>query len=325
MYVVFYRGQDGSRQSLELDVASKADVFAELKVRGLTAICIEERAKSRMRRKDASSRFTTIVILILVGAFLLTALFFVLNKTRIDHKENSESQKIAETSPAERPTKKPHTRSFVAKRQVVKTGKIDKPVIENSGALFKPEFKGRLVKWKHREKPVFKNTFESFVGSIITAIPGERFLDIDLEDEFDEAFKASLTNRIEITSDDSEEVAELKRAVIEAKEEVRRQVAEGMRPRDIVTAARDELNKVADYRDNLQQEFDNYLVTEKDPAEVLRFVKEANDILAEYGALPLEAPDDLESAEDAIINAKENRVLELEEKLKVTEQKENAK
>jgi hypothetical protein len=325
MYEVIYRDKDGSRKFLELDMPTKTEVFAELKARGLSAICIKESFKSHSK-ENAISYWTVITTTLIVGGVIFLSLFFCnFKENKINRTKRSLSKESIKPTSTECTIKQSLTKSFVAKRHVVKTLKINKPVIENSGVLFKPEFNGRLVKWKHREKPVFKNTFENFVGSIITAIPGERFLEIDLEDEFDEAFKASLTNRIEVTSEDSEETAELKRAVIEAKEEVRRQVANGMRPRDIVIAARDELNKVADYRDNLQQEFDNYLVTQKDPTEVLQFVKEANDILAEYGALPLDAPDDLESAEEAILNAIENKVLELEKKMKDPEQKEDTK
>ena len=314
LFIVTYRGKSGSREKLEIEAENKTEVFAKLKDLGINAIYIQEgRAIKKTKGLNLISLRAKVISIFSIISIILIFVFF-LNSNFAEIETSAEHAR--QISPIENVKPKKRT-SFVARKTPDKTAKFEKPIITNPDVFFHSTFKGRLVKWKYRETPVFTNQFESFVGSVLTAIPGERFLEIDLEDEFDEAFKASLANKIEILADDFAEVAALKRAVIEAKEEIRRQLADGVRPRDIVTAARDELNKIADYRDNLQSEFDEYLTTETDPGEVLRFVKEANELLAEYGALPLEAPDDLKSAEEAMINAKENKISEIEAKLKI--------
>lgn len=188
---------------------------------------------------------------------------------------------------------------------------VEKPSAENASIVLEAR-KGRVVKWTRQEEPLFKNDFENYIVSLITATPGERFFDIDLGDEMDESFKASLTNNIVVTAGDSAEVAAIKDATIQAKEEIRRRMAEGMRPSEVLVGIRDEMNKIADMRDYLQDELNSILLKGTDPAEVLKFAKEANELLAEYDALPLEAPDDIEGAYDALDGAKRAAIEEIE-------------
>lgn len=312
-YTVRYRKPDGRLSSLVVEAERRSDVFQELNRQGINAISISEGvaiAKPRRKYKGIVGISASVIIAVII------ALWIGGNKVNDNQSAKTQKEKMNEVALLSGKTSKPKEKTFTGRKNAVKTEAIEKPILRNPDVFLTPKTKARVVKWKHREEPVFKNTFESFVGSVMTAIPGERFLDIDLEDEFDEAFQSSLTNKIEITKEDSEEVVALKQAVIDAKNEVRRLVQQGQRPRDIVLEARNELNKIADYRDGLQSEFDKYLVTEKDPNEVLKFVKEANEMLEEYGALPLDAPDDIESAEEALLNAKENRMQELEILLK---------
>ena len=215
-------------------------------------------------------------------------------------------------------------RSFVAKTKSIKTSKVQKPEIGDADVFFAPKTLGRIVIWKVVNPPVFTNQFESFVADVLTAEPGERFLESELDETFDEAFRESLKHTIVVNADDSDEVAAMKRAVIKAKEEVRRRVADGERPRDIVLAARDELNKIADYRDQIQAAFNKYLLTENDPKEILRYEREANALLDEYGACHIDGPHNEETAYEMMVSAKEEKIQELTESLSNNE-KENTK
>lgn len=126
--------------------------------------------------------------------------------------------------------------------------------------------------------------------------------------DFDDTFDESLNQTITISSDDSEDVKFMKQTVIDAKEQVRKLVLRGASARDVIVEARNELNKIADYRDGLQNAVNEYLVTATDPIEVLKLVREANEILAEYGAMPVDGPDDEETAYELMLNAKEERM-----------------
>ena len=272
-------------------------------------------ATKRRFRLVASS--AVIVLAVTLSALLLTRL------PRNDVRAEDEKGWLASSLKDADQGKSVH-RSFVAKTKSIKTSKVQKPVIGDADVFFAPKTLGRIVIWKIVNPPVFTNQFEGFVADVLTAVPGERFLDSELDDDFDEAFRESLKHAIVINDDDSEEGAARKHAVMKAKEEVKRRVAEGERPRDIVLAARDELNKIADYRDNIQAAFNKYLLTENDPKEILRYEQEANALLDEYGACHIDGPHDEETAYEMIVSAKEEKIQELTESLSDSE-KENTK
>ena len=212
--------------------------------------------------------------------------------------------------------------TFVATKGAEKTKSISKPEIADSEVLFKPKVQGRLLVWQIKNPPVFTNQFEGYVADILTLEPGERILDTTLDDEFDKSFKEALEKPIQIGKDDTEDVVALKRAVLETTAEVRKRVLSGERPQDIIVDAMLELNKIADYRDDLQAAFNKYLVTESDPKEIIRYRDEANAILDEYGAQHLEAPEDEEYASEMMITAKEDKIKELTESLEQGEKEE---
>lgn len=172
--------------------------------------------------------------------------------------------------------------------------------------------KHRVIKWKQHEKILFNNHFENCMESFITASPGERFLEIDLGDDFDDSFQASLTNRIVITPSDTADEIAIKRAMIETKEAFRQQVSAGKTASELVLQLRKEFNQIADMRDELQEKLNSKLLSGLDPKEILLFAKEANALLAEYGALPLDAPDNVDEAFDALDSAKQAAIEELE-------------
>ena len=208
----------------------------------------------------------------------------------------------------------------VAKTKSDITRKVAQPELTDCNPIVRQKALGRVVLWKHRcAPPVFTNRFESLVCDIMTAVPGEHFLAVDIEDEFDDALNASLSNHIVVNPDDSEDVKFLKQTVIDAKEEVRQLVMQGGSARDIVANALSELNKIADYRDKLQEAVNEYMIKATDITETLKFVKEANEILAEYGAMPVDGPDDEDTAYELMMNAKDEKLKELdEEKNEVT-------
>ena len=212
---------------------------------------------------------------------------------------------------------------LVATNKAVKTAAVDRPVVEHAEVFMKPKIEGRLVIWKRRDPPpVFTNQFEGYVADILTTTPGERFLCDTVNDNFDEEFEESLNHKIEINTDDSEDIVALKQAVIEAKEEVRRQVVTGRKASEIVMESLREMNKIADYRDQVQAAFKSYLLTETDPKEVVKYEQEANAMLDEYDALHIDGPHDEEMALQMMIEAKEEKEKELSAKLEADEKKE---
>lgn len=251
------------------------------------------------------------VIIAIVATFSI-AYWFVSNQNQ---EQNSSERKTKATKKIVRKSKIPTGKPIhLSNRKPNATKSIKQPELTDGNPIVKQKALGRVVQWKHRgSAPLFTNRFESLVCEIMTAIPGERFLDLDIEDEFDEAFAESLSHQITISPDDAEDVRYIKETVINAKNEVRQFVQEGNSARDIILNARDELNKIADYRDQLQESVNEFLVTASNVKEALKFVNEANQILAEYGALPVDGPDDEDTAYELMIHAKEEKIKKLDE------------
>ena len=197
---------------------------------------------------------------------------------------------------------------FVAKGTIQATTNVTPPVIEKADVFFVQKI-GREVTLRMPEGIIFTNSFNNFVAEVLTATPGSRFLDFDL-DWMDNSFKESLKERIEILPDDSEEVVATKQAVQEAREQILKHVRRGGNVCEIVAEARAELNKIADYRDQLQNNLNTILTEGNDPQTALDYAAEANKLLAEYGAYPLDAPQDLEDALDTMASYKEAKIQE---------------
>ena len=177
---------------------------------------------------------------------------------------------------------------YVAKSEAVKTSGVAKPELQTASAVLQAEKKGRVVTFTRPANRIFDNDAEDFIMGIVTSIPGERFIEVPLDENFDRLFQESLTNRIVITDKDTAEIADVKRAVIAAKEEVLAETKEGRLPHEVIENVRAELNKIADYRDQLQKACDQLALNAKTPKEILEYTEEANRLLKEYGAFPIE-------------------------------------
>lgn len=266
----------------------------------------------RHQKSTKSSKPVIRYVILTLTAILSFAYWFISYQKQ---DQNSSKRKSTATKAVARRNKVPTGKPIhLSKRKPKATKSIKLPELTDGNPIVKQKALGRVVQWKHRgAAPLFTNRFESLVCEIMTATPGERFLDLDIEDEFDEAFAESLSHQITINPEDTEDVRYMKETVINAKNEVRQLVQEGNSARDIILNARDELNKIADYRDQLQETVNEYLVTASDVKETLRFVNEANQILAEYGALPVDGPDDEDTAYELMIHAKEEKIKKLDE------------
>lgn len=140
-------------------------------------------------------------------------------------------------------------------------------------------------------RPIFKRHSENTIGGLLAARPGERFLPVEFDDEFDEDFAKSLDEQIEVSPDDTEEDKVLKQAVKKAKQQIAEAMKAGQKPSEVVADMRDEMNRVADYRDLLQEDFDKLKETAT-AAKIEAYLKEANKLLDEFGAEHLDLPED---------------------------------
>lgn len=101
------------------------------------------------------------------------------------------------------------------------------------------------------ERPVFHHPSEVELDIVLSRRPGERiFGDVNWR-AFERDLPKALADRIEILPDDTPDVIARKEAVMEAKKELLAALRDGEDPSEILKAARDDVNRLADVRDNL--------------------------------------------------------------------------
>lgn len=191
---------------------------------------------------------------------------------------------VARKTPTHRPT--------VAAQQVGPTNKVEltknvKPPTVLGCNYYECVSGGRPL----FTKPIFTNSAENIIGGLLSARPGERFVPVELGEDFDNDFAESLKVPIVVADEDTHDVAVVKEAVKKAKELIAAGMESGQKPSATVMAMRDEMNKVADYRDLLQEDFDTLKETGS-ADEIEAYLKEANALLDEFGAMRLDLPED---------------------------------
>ncbi len=132
----------------------------------------------------------------------------------------------------------------------------------------------------------FRTKSERLMSQMLSAQPGEKIIDVGYGRDFGPDFIASLDNTIEIYPTDTEEMAEHKKDVAWLKEEMRKMVADGQSPEEILTALREQHNEVADFRSDLARQL-SILKAEGTAKQIEQFVSEANKMLEPYGVRPL--------------------------------------
>ena len=101
---------------------------------------------------------------------------------------------------------------------------------------------------------------------------------------FDEDFAKSYAEEIKIEPEDTEEDIAMKQAMIDFKEEVKEQIANGESVSQIVLEAREEQNKLAEYRKNLMRTIAD-LRREGATREELNEVREAANVMLDNKGL----------------------------------------
>lgn len=131
------------------------------------------------------------------------------------------------------------------------------------------------------EKPVFHHPVEVELDVLLSRRPGERiFGDVNWK-AFERDLPAALSSKIEILPDDTEDIIERKKLVAAAKKELIEAMKAGESPTEILKASRDDINRLADMRDNLQGAIAEMRQEGASEDEIEDAVKAANMLLQE--------------------------------------------
>lgn len=144
----------------------------------------------------------------------------------------------------------------------------------------------------HRPK-VFRHAAEEHISWLLDMKVGEPVVgDYAYGDAFRRSFRESLGEPVEVLDTDDARTRELKAAVQETKEELRRRMAAGEDVAEIMNDALDEHRRLARYRRELQERLREIRADAGayDERDVEDFTKAANELLAREGLPPLAMP-----------------------------------
>ena len=212
--------------------------------------------------------------------------------------------RIKEVKPAKAPKAKP-----VEKAEEPPPRKLTAQEIENARGCYTNKY-GYVFNQPHTKRVVtndvarqnlslsartFTNYADQMIGGVIEAPPGTMLVGSMPESlfgkDFVDSFLESIKEPIIVDKDDPEDVAALKRAVREAKIELKDYYDAGEDIGRVMLQAREELQTLGLYRDDLKREVEAAAAKDEMTKEdVEDFVKAANLLLDERGAKHITMP-----------------------------------
>lgn len=141
---------------------------------------------------------------------------------------------------------------------------------------------------------------------------------VDIMRGFNEAFAKSLKDEIIIKHDDTDEVRALKQAVIDARSELKQQMALGKSAEEAMIEARDQLHELTLYREDLEKEVLSHAEDGMSQKDYDDLIGAANLMLEERGIGKVQMP---KLIGDAIEMRYRHKLAELERKQRELEKK----
>ena len=304
-YLVTYRKADGKQAQENFSAEDRAELFRILGKRGISARRIEETVNEKARKPgDGSAKKSTLVKYALSAMVAIVAVvagvFWFASGDEPEQKPSKEirpKKRIVEQKPAKptplpkaEPAPQPYKESPEELRRNGMWTDEDGNLRRRDGSYFfgKPNKEKPMqvdLRSRHPEQTAFKRSSEISIAHVLMIEPGEPIENwVKFGKRFNEDFKASLDEKIEILPDDDEYVKELKRAVIETKEELRRRMNQGEDVAEIINEARAELERLGQYREDIKQQV---LEIAKDPelsdGDLEDLSKAADEMLKDKG------------------------------------------
>ena len=137
---------------------------------------------------------------------------------------------------------------------------------------------------------IFPHPSENVIAGLLAAKPGEAFVGTPhYNGRFTKNFLESLKTPIVVSADDPDEIRQLKRAVIEAKKEMKAAYDNGADIEEMLQSAREELQRMSRYRQELRADIYEYThktegITEQDVDD---YIAAANKLLEAKGIAPI--------------------------------------
>ena len=301
---VTYRGEGGRQDVVQIAAEDRNNVFNELAKRGISAIRVEEASgKAKPRKQNGSTPNPAVlkgivagvvVVAVAIGAFL----FLSKDAPEAQEKQEKKTGKITEVTPVkvepapveekveEPPKVDPNARPAKVGETVngyikLPSGRIHRVlgVVTNSTTA--------AIKGKYE---IFDHACENEIAGFMAMEPGQGLVGTPrYNGRFTRDFLESLKHPIVVSKDDSPEDAALKRAVIQAKIDLKEAYDRGEDIEQIMLDTRKEMQDLARYKQELKQRLHEMVKSdgEMTTQEMEDLVNAANQMLDAKGIAPM--------------------------------------
>jgi hypothetical protein len=297
MKVFNYQGRtkDGAQTTGELQALDRKDAIHRLNMMGIVTLSLSP-AIARKSLFASSKYFNTLTLAFSVGIAVICAVFFWWffnirpDSLRTAKKTNTKSSivtntKIQKSTVAQRktvPVEIQSNQTVIAKNVVGSKNNKTNPGNEMPSTEHDPALKAAQEASDTSLKTLTEN-----VLSLMSSVPPDLPMPpMPVLPEMEKDFKASLTNIIEIRTNDTPEIAERKEKVAWAKYDMSLLVKEGHKPEDIISAMEAQHNDNATLRSNYLS-YINELQKAGKEEEAKAFLEAANKELEKAGSPPL--------------------------------------
>lgn len=314
-FLISYRSNDGKQDQTVIEAESRNAVFAELEKRGMSAIRIEEangKVKLRKPSSPVHGKSPAVGKGLIAGLVIVIAAVgvwcFLAPKVEepVETKEKKQSRiTVVTPSPASSVVKTETPRPEPAHWVTNRHGKVvqkKKPETYVDAAGVERYVKGNgRVPLKNPEKylvksvvhpnayPDFKHDSENEIANLLTIESGGMiFGDKEYDKRFEQDFVQALLEPIVISEEDSDEDRRIKENVEAAKHEIAQRIKNGENLADILTAERDEIRRLAQYKQQMEEIFHEQVSTGEIQTEqdLDDFCKAVNTALESKGIEP---------------------------------------
>ena len=303
-YTVKYRDKSGDIVELELDVPNKNALWPELKKRGISALSVREGAAKKRVSKTSGGKSPSPLRGVLAGLCIVALAvgawwWLVLRETAPQPVEKPAKPKVVKPKPqppapkpkpvieqkVEAPKGPPWPEKSPHPDGEWRHGEGPRSIAVTNGCLVTyPHYPGVQMILPH---PAFAAPFETLldneIARIISAKPGDDFIDVPLPKNFDDKFAESLLVPIKVNEDDTPEKAELKKQVLEARKVLVEAAKRGESPRQILEEEAKTLRRLMQTRDNFQRIVNEQIQNGATDQEINDTVNAANKMLEREG------------------------------------------
>ncbi len=325
-FTVTYRGADGALREERVEAASRVECVAECRRRGVAPVAIAERAGTRdacpcRRRRGDTPPYRVAVVAAVVLAVAGGAWWWMAG-ARDGRPGRAGMLEVSEATTANHDTRNAHDVQDAKGREIAnvpaKDGDRPVPVVDDvsAGDPYDGVWRGQKIVsytvktngWSTYEhivtadgkshgvigstvKPVFDNGSDQMLALAVQASQGSEMPPMPLSPMVERDFMESLKKPVVISEDDSEEVKNLKRGVMQAREDMMALMGKGMTVEQALAEHFKIANENIGIRNKAVEELRSILeVGDEEGAN--RYIEAVNGTLEKMGIMKLELPEE---------------------------------